>query len=142
MTARPYDIVAYSPAASSEFRATTTNFCTVATPAPAGGSLGGGDGCHRVAGLAVLRPDQVHLPAGLVLGHPEREVRLSRLGEAEHLAGDDALLQLQPGERCADLLRLQRPGLGDGGEERLRRLVGHRVVPLRIGLGGLLVAFV
>src|SRR5678816_2154853 len=111
MTASPYDMVAYRPAARSEFMATTTNFCTAATPAPARGSLRG-DGCHRLAGLGVLGPDQVHLPAGLVLGDHEGKVRLSGLGEGQHLAGDDALVHLQPGQRGADLLRLERAGLG------------------------------
>src|SRR4030095_17213501 len=103
MTASPYDMVAYRPAARSEFRATVTNFSTAAPPAPGRGSLRG-DGCDRRAGLGVLRPDQVDLPSRLVLGDHEGEIRLPRLGEAQHLAWGDALLHLQPGERCADVV--------------------------------------
>src|SRR5262249_23759762 len=113
MTANPYDIVAYRPAARSEFRATTTNFCT-APPAPVGASLRCGDRRHRGTGSVLLRPDQVHLPPGLVLRHHEGNVRLAGLGEGQDLARDDALLHLQGGERGADLLGIERPGLGDG----------------------------
>src|SRR5690348_6558622 len=104
MTASPYDIVAYRPAVSSEFRATTTNFCT-APPAPTGVSLRG-DRRHRRTGGVLLRPHQVHLAIRLVLGHHERHVGLTGLGEGEHLPGDDALVQLQPGQRGPDLLGL------------------------------------
>src|SRR6516225_1516811 len=115
MTASPYDIVAYRPAVRSEFRATTTNFCT-APPAPIGASLRG-DRRHRRTGGVLLRPDEVHFAPGLVLSHHEGHVGLPGLGEVENLAGDDALLHLQAGERRADLLRLERAGLGDGSQE-------------------------
>src|SRR5262245_39737571 len=134
MTASPYDIVAYRPAARSEFRATTTNFCT-APPAPVGASLRCRDRRHRRTGGVLLRPDEVHFAPGLVLSHHERHVGLAGLGEEEDLARDDALLQLQPGERGADLLWLERARLGDGGEQRPHRLVGHGVVPLRLDAG-------
>src|SRR5215831_1018652 len=126
MTASPYDIVAYRPAVSSEFSATTTSFCT-GTPAPEASAAG--DGRHRRSGRILLRPDQVHLASGLVLGHHEGKVGLAGLGEVEDLARNDALLHPDRGQRGADLLWLERTGLGDGGEERPRRLVGHRVVP-------------
>src|SRR5215472_12836047 len=120
MTASPYDIVAYRPAVRSEFSATTTNFCT-APPVPIGASLRG-DRRHRRTGGVLLRPDEVHLAARLVLSHHEGHVGLPRVGEVEDLARDDTLLHPQAGERCADLLRIQRPGLGDGGEQRPHRL--------------------
>ena len=69
MTASPYDMVAYRPAARSEFRATMTSFCTAA-PAPIGVSLRG-DRRDRRTGGVLLRPDEVHLSARLVLGHDE-----------------------------------------------------------------------
>src|SRR5215831_14240887 len=105
MTASPYDIVAYRPAASSEFSATTTSFCT-GTPAPEASAAR--DGRHRRPGRILLRPHQVHLASGLVLGHHEGKVGLAGLGEVQHLARDDALLQPQASERGADLLRLER----------------------------------
>src|SRR5437870_13890687 len=117
MTARPYDIVAYSPAASSEFTRTAVSSLTAAgrfwPPEKRTGGLGdwgtGGKGStaishhpvtqspsppvricrrprsstasHRRDGIARLRgggPDDIHLVAGLVLGHDEREDRLAR----------------------------------------------------------------
>src|SRR5262249_21864973 len=114
MTASPYDIVAYRPAVSSEFSATMTSFCTGLSPRTT--SLRG-DRCDRRTGRVLLRPDQVHLPAGLVLRHDEGYVRLAGLGEVQHLAGDDALLHPQAGERGADLLRFERPRLGDGVQQ-------------------------
>src|SRR5215470_19459501 len=114
MTASPYDIVAYRPAARSEFRATTTNFCT-APPAPFGASLRLGNRSHRRTGGVLLRPDEIHFALGLVLSHHEGQVGLAGLGEGQDLPRDDALLQLQRGEGGADLLRLQRARLRDGG---------------------------
>src|SRR5215469_13696159 len=121
MTASPYDIVAYRPAVRSEFRATTTNFCT-APPAQIGVSLRRWDRRHRRAGGVLLGPDEVHFALRLVLSHHEGHVGLAGLGEVQDLTGDDALLHPQAGERCADLLRLERARLGDGVHQGPRRL--------------------
>src|ERR1035437_7808972 len=136
MTARPYDIVAYSPAASNVLRRTSRSSCMPARRRP---GLRPRDGGDRVAGLRRLRPDEVDLPARLVLRHDEREDRLPGLAEREDAAREDRVLHLQRGEGRADGIGLQRPRLRDSGEERASGLVRRGVVPLRGGAGRRLV---
>src|ERR1700730_3239136 len=93
MTARPYAIVAYSPATSSELTTTERNCCIDDAPRPARRNSVR-DRCDRLARPVRLRPDQVELSLRFVLRHDERERRFAGLAESENAAGKDRVLQL------------------------------------------------
>src|SRR5262245_50328254 len=130
MTASPYDMVAYRPAAKSALTRTTGSCLTPAR------LLRLRDGRDRVSRLRVLRPDEVDLAARLVLRDHERQDRLARRAEFQDASGQDRVLDLERRESGADRVRLRRARLLDRGEERVHGLVRAGVVPLRRGAGG------
>src|SRR6266849_3603638 len=139
MTARPYAIVAYSPAASSELTTTERNCCIDDAPMAARARRNSvRNRCDRLARPVRLRPDEVELALWFVLRHDERERRFAGLTEFENAAGQDRVLQLDLRQGIANRFGFERSRVVDRGGKRPHRLIGARVVPLRSGAGGCL----
>src|SRR6202049_586954 len=113
MSARPYDMAAYSPATSSaEISVESVSRL-----------LRSRDRQHGFAGLLGRRVDDDGLPVGEVLGDDERRVDLAVGREADVAAGEHGIADVDVAQRLDDLGLVDRARLGERDVERARRLV-------------------
>src|SRR6266542_6160004 len=90
-------------------------------------------GCDALGRLHVVGVDDRRLAVRRVLLDDERVRGLAtRVRRERQLASRQDRLDLQAGQRVADLLLVDRAGLRDRLEERPRGLVADRLVPLRV----------
>src|SRR5712691_3930544 len=100
MTARPYAIVAYRPAARSELRTTEINCCMCAQHDD--GQSSTRNRRDRVASHRRFRPDEIEFAPSFVLCDHERQRRFSRFAEFQNASRQNRVLQLELRPTIAD----------------------------------------
>src|SRR5665213_2481394 len=125
MSARPYDIAAYSPATKS----------AEISVARVSSRLASRYGQHGLAGLLGVRVDDHRLPVGEVLRDDERRVDLAVGFELDVAARQDGVANVDRPQRLHDLVLVEGTRLRERDEERAGRLVGERRVPFGVELG-------
>src|SRR5665213_213144 len=107
MSARPYDIAAYSPATKSA----EINVARVSS------RLASRYGQHGLAGLLGVRVDDHRLPVGEVLRDDERRVDLAVGFELDVAARQDGVANVDRPQRLHDLVLVEGTRLRERDEE-------------------------